>query len=116
LICLSCSTAQLFSCSNTLIPPSPFFWAKNEEILPGLVRFFLPTTPKFGTLILRKHLFQGERNECGNKSHNHPAYSGIRLADVNPGAAEAEGNEKSKIGGFSLSLPIVDQGPKIEMN
>jgi hypothetical protein len=76
----------------------------------------LPPTSKFGTLILRKHLFQGERNGCGKKSHNHAAYSGIRLADVNPGAAEAESHEKSKIGGFSLLLPIVAQGPMIDMN
>jgi hypothetical protein len=76
----------------------------------------LPPTPKFGTLILRKHLFQGERNGCGKKTHNHGAYSGIRLADVNPGATEAEGNEKSKIRGFSLLLSIVAQGSMIEMN
>ena len=76
---------------------SPFFWAKNTEILPGLVRFFLPPTPKFGILVFEKLINYEGKNECGNKSHNNAAYSGIHLSDLNPGAAEAEGHEKSKI-------------------
>jgi hypothetical protein len=74
----------------------------------------LPPTSKFGLLVIEKLINDEGKDECGNKSHNHTACSGIRLADVNPGAAEAEGHEKSEIGGFSPFLPIVAQDPMRE--